>query len=68
MDSHTALRVGYMENYLPYSDTDKHGNVNGAVKDIVPVVLEAVGESDLAVTYVGYKSYRDDRRDQFRRG
>ncbi len=57
MDSHTSLRVGYFDNYLPFSDTDPQGNVNGAVTDIVSAILEAVGESDIAVTYIGYTSY-----------
>jgi signal transduction histidine kinase/CheY-like chemotaxis protein len=59
LDSHTSLHVGYLENYLPFSDTDKQGSVNGAVKDIVPAILDAIRRPDIGVTYSGYKSYDD---------
>ena len=59
LDSHTSLRVGYLNNYLPYCDTDKQGNVNGAVRDIVPAILDAISRPDIGVTYIGYKSYDD---------
>ena len=57
METHNTLSVGYLENYLPYSDTDEEGKVTGLVKDIVPEILEVLGISDIAVTYQGYKSY-----------
>ena len=57
METHNTLSVGYLENYLPYSDTDEEGKVTGLVKDIVPEILEVLGTSGIAVTYQGYKSY-----------
>ena len=59
MESHTTLHVGYLENYLPYSDTDKNGEVTGIVKDIIPSILSGVGMHDVEVTYTGYQSYDD---------
>lgn len=59
LDSHASLRVGYLENYLPFSDTDGQGNVNGAVKNIVPAILDAIGRPDIDVAYSGYRSYDD---------
>ena len=59
LSSHDNLRVGYLENYLPYSDTDKDGNVTGIVKDMIPEMLTDLGLSDLKITYTGYKSYDD---------
>ncbi len=59
LSSHDDLRVGYLENYLPYSDTDKDGNVTGIVKDMIPEMLTDLGLSDLNITYTGYKSYDD---------
>ena len=59
LDSHSSLRVGYLENYLPFCDTDGNGHVNGAVKDIVPAILDAIGRPDIGVTYSGCKSYDD---------
>ena len=59
MDSHNTLRVGYLENYLPYSDTDDQGEVTGIVKDIIPAILKSVEMQDMTVIYTGYKSYDD---------
>ncbi len=59
MNNHTALRVGYLENYLPYSDTDKQGNVTGVVKDIIPAILDSLEMQNVTVTYEGFISYDD---------
>lgn len=57
VSEHDKLRVGYLKNYLPYSDTDKTGAVTGLVKDIVPKMLEELGLSSITVSYTGYDSY-----------
>ena len=57
MNSHSTLRIGYLENYLPYSDTGTDGNVTGIIRDLVPDILNALGIPDTAVTFSGYKSY-----------
>ena len=57
LDTHDTLRVGYMENYLPYSGTDENGQATGVIKDLIPEILKALGVSDLGVTYSGYTSY-----------
>ena len=54
MNSHNSLNIGYLENYLPYSDTDKNGKTTGIVKDIVPEILSSLGLQDLDITYSGY--------------
>lgn len=59
MDSHTTLHVGYLDHYLPYSDTDGQGNVTGIVKDILPEILKSLGLENITVTYKGYTSYDD---------
>ncbi len=59
METHDALRVGYFENYLPYSDTDEKGQVTGIVKDIIPEILKVLGISDKSVSYRGYGNYDD---------
>jgi signal transduction histidine kinase/CheY-like chemotaxis protein len=59
MNTHTALHVGYLDNYLPYSDTDAQGEVTGVVKDMIPEMLAALGMQDITVSYTGYKSYDD---------
>ena len=59
VNAHTELHVGYLENYLPYSDTDENGNATGVIKDIIPSILNALDVSDMQVTFSGYKSYDD---------
>ena len=59
LDTHDSLHVGYLENYLPYSDTDDSGNATGFVKDIIPEILTRLGIADIQVSYTGYKSYDD---------
>ncbi|MBR2572301.1 MAG: response regulator [Clostridia bacterium] len=56
-NSHTALRVGYLENYLPYSGTDADGHVIGTVRDMIPEIFKALGMPDLTITFSGYQSY-----------
>ncbi len=57
LNTHSSLKVGYLNHYLPYSDTDKDGKVTGIIKDIVPELLSDLGLSHLTVTYHGYESY-----------
>ena len=59
MGSHDALRIGYLDNYLPYSDTDDQGGATGIVKDIIPAMLDILGMRGITVTYKGYRSYDD---------
>ncbi|MBR6157740.1 MAG: response regulator [Lachnospiraceae bacterium] len=59
METHTILRAGYLENYLPYSDTDPAGNVTGVIRDILPDILRALGLSDIDIAFSGYRSYDD---------
>lgn len=53
------LRVGYLNNYLPYSSTDASGQVTGMVKEIIPEILSDLSVSDLSVSYTGYDNYDD---------
>ena len=59
MNSHTSLNVGYLDNYLPYCDTNDQGEVTGIVKDIIPDILDTLGMKDITVNYCGYNSYDD---------
>ncbi len=54
-----SLVVGYMEDLLPYSDTDADGNVTGIVKDAVSQILRELNLSKVDVSYKGYGSYSD---------
>ncbi len=56
---HNSIYVGYLNKFLPMSDTDKDGNANGLVKDMVPMILDKVGASKVEVNYRGYDNYDD---------
>lgn len=59
LKDHDTLKIGYMENYLPYSGTDGEGYVTGIIKDIIPSVFDKLGIVDISVSYQGYLSYED---------
>ena len=59
LEAHSSLHVGYLENYLPYSDTARDGSVTGFVKDVVPEIFERLGIANMEITYKGYKSDDD---------
>ena len=54
--THRTLRIGFLENYLPYSGKDPDGRVSGVIKDIIPQILRKLGIS-LRVVYTGFASY-----------
>ena len=57
LSSHRTLRVGFFENYMPYSGKDPNGKVTGIVRDIVPEILARLRISGLKVVFSGYSSY-----------
>ncbi|WP_022763789.1 ATP-binding protein [Butyrivibrio sp. XPD2006] len=57
LSENKTLEIGYLNDYLPYSATDKDGNVNGIIKDIIPKMLDNMDIRDLEVSYIGYDSY-----------
>ena len=59
MDTHQSLNVGYLKNYLPYSDTDSQGNVTGVIKDLIPDIMNALGIPETEIIFKGYQSYDD---------
>ncbi|MGX8718845.1 MAG: response regulator, partial [Desulfovibrio sp.] len=54
---HKTLRIGYLNHYLPYSDTDASGGVTGLVRDLVPRMMEGLGIKDVSVSWKSYDSY-----------
>lgn len=59
IDTHSEIRIGYLENCLPYSDTGKSGSVTGLIKDLIPEIFNDLGLNKINVTYTGYKNYDD---------
>ena len=42
METHTKVKIGYLEHYMPYSDTDEEGKVTGLIADIIPDLFAAL--------------------------
>ena len=59
LKSHNELRVGYLETYLPYSDTDENGQATGIVTDVTEQLLKSLNIDTLSVSYHGYGNYDD---------
>ncbi|SEG16162.1 amino acid-binding domain sensor hybrid histidine kinase [Eubacterium ruminantium] len=56
---HKELKVGYLNDFLPYCDTDSSGNVTGVIKDIIPRIIENLDITGLEISYKCYDSYDD---------
>ena len=59
LNDNSNLKVGYLNNYLPYSSTDENGNVTGIVKDILPQMFSELSVPLIDITYIGYDNYDD---------
>jgi len=56
---HNVLRVGFFDNYLPFSTLDKNGNPIGACIDAVREIIKKLNlEDDLKVEFVCYRDQR----------
>ena len=60
LEEHGELKVGYLNSYIPYSDTDRDGNPSGIVVNVVQQIMKELAVEDFAsVTYQGYENYED---------
>jgi len=59
LSTHQELKVGYLNNYLPYSDTTSTGQVTGLVSELLPHMLDELGVDGLKLSYSGYDNYDD---------
>ncbi len=59
LNSNTSLKVGYLNDYLPYSDTNEDGSVNGMIKELIPQLLERLAITNIQPVYKGFDSYDD---------
>lgn len=61
-ESHSTLTVGYLNNYLPYCDTDKNGNATGLMVDVLAAAFDSLpGTWTPEITYRAF----DDQQDLF---
>ena len=57
LDANDSLTVGYLNEFLPYSDTDQNGKVTGMIADLMPDLLRKLNIPELSVSYQGYDNY-----------
>lgn len=54
---HGVIKLGYVDNYLPYSDMDEYGEVTGIIKDVMSTMLVNMRLDDIvSVEYTCYDS------------
>ena len=52
------LKIGYLNSYIPYSDTDEAGNPTGIVVDVVQQIIKELGiEDQVSAAFRGYDNY-----------
>ena len=54
LDAHKVLRIGYLENYLPFCATAPDGSVTGLVKDVAQEILDDLGIEGLSLEFTGF--------------
>ena len=58
--SHSSVTVGYLDNYLPFSDADENGKPDGVMTDVLDAIRNFLGlENTLSVSYQSYSNYED---------
>ena len=58
LKEHDTIRVGYMDNYLPYSASDDDGNATGLMTDVLGSALKTLRTERIPdIEYVAYSGY-----------
>ncbi len=58
LSSHPDIVVGYLDDYLPFCDTDENGNPVGSMVDIIDEMLTRLKLKDkVHLSFVAYSSY-----------
>jgi signal transduction histidine kinase/ABC-type amino acid transport substrate-binding protein/ActR/RegA family two-component response regulator len=60
LNTHTTLKVGYLDEYLPYSSTDEDGNATGLMVDVLDGIFDKLDlDTTPTIQYQAYDSYED---------
>lgn len=59
LQNHDHLTIGYLNDFLPYSDTDKEGNPTGMVTEVFSLTFKQLGVNNIEFSYKGYDSYTE---------
>ncbi len=55
---HPVITVGYLDDYLPFSDTDKQGKIQGIITDLLNEICKKLKiHNEVRFEYIPYKSY-----------
>lgn len=58
VSSHPEITVAYLNNYLPYSDTDSKGRPTGLMTDTLDAILTSLGlDEQITLKYVPYEDF-----------
>ena len=57
MNEHPKIRVGYLDQYLPYCSAGKDGKVTGLISDIVPDIFQAL--PGVYTPEIEYRCFKD---------
>ena len=57
IENNDSMKIGYLKNYLPYSDMDENGNVTGVICEIVERRMNDLSIGSISIAYEGYDSY-----------
>ncbi len=57
---HGKIRVGYIDNYMPFCGTDENGNVTGVVTDIISMWKNQLGLTEkVKIEYIPFQTYSE---------
>ena len=60
LNQHSDIRVGYIKNYLPYSDENEDGSAIGILTDVTKAIFDVYElENEPDFDYQAYDSYED---------
>ena len=59
INSHSTFTVGYLNDYLPYSDTNAKGQPKGIVKEVIPQIMSSLNLDGIETRYIGFDNYDD---------
>ncbi|MCR5156599.1 MAG: transporter substrate-binding domain-containing protein [Butyrivibrio sp.] len=53
------INIGYLNDYLPFSATDKYGSAIGMVSEVFPKIFKDLGIDTMSFSYEGFDNYED---------
>ncbi len=59
LNENTTLRVGYLDDYLPYCDADENGDATGLMVDVLNGIFESLEISKPNIEYFVYEDHKD---------